>query len=211
MKIADTLFRLIGALRMKTFKDWLQLSGAILSSPMNGHSRDNQIYRKIFNRLLSLTLTRVYLFYIYFLAELLTKHPKRGEDEMNILMRILLVFTLMIVAAPTYAAEATQMWRCEMNDGTTEEEVMTIAQEWLKAARKLGGGERLEAQVLFPVAVNATGQMDVMFIITAPTFEEWGKFWDNFIVSPDAAAAAKRNQEKIICPDSLLWESIKIK
>jgi len=118
---------------------------------------------------------------------------------------------LMLVAAPAYAAEATQMWKCEMNEDTTEEEVIAIAQEWLKRARKMGGGERLEAQVLFPVAVNAIGNVDVFFIVTAPSFEEWGKFWDNNIISPEGAEANKRHQEKVVCPDSALWESIKIK
>ena len=136
---------------------------------------------------------------------------------MNTLVRLMLVCMLMLVsmqmigAAPAYAAEATQMWKCEMNDDTTEEEVIAIAQEWLKAARKMEGGKRLEAQVYFPVAVNAIGNVDVFFIVVAPSFEEWGKFWDNYITSPDGAEANKRHQEKIICPDSALWESVKIK
>ena len=130
---------------------------------------------------------------------------------MNTLVRLILVCILMLITAPAYAAEATQMWKCEMNDDTSEEEVIAIAQEWLKAARKLEGGERLEAQVLFPVAVNAIGNVDVFFVVVAPSFEEWGKFWDNYISSPAAAEANKRHQEKIVCPDSALWESIKIK
>ncbi len=130
---------------------------------------------------------------------------------MNTLVRLMLVCILMLIAAPAYAAEATQMWKCEMNEDTTEEEVIAIAQEWLKAARKMEGGERLEAQVLFPVAVNAIGNVDVFFIVSAPSFEEWGKFWDNYIISPDGAEANKRHQEKVVCPDSALWESIKIK
>jgi hypothetical protein len=28
--------------------------------------------------------------------------------------------------------------------------------------------------------------------------------------SPAAAEAAKRNQEKFVCPDSALWESVKV-
>ena len=118
---------------------------------------------------------------------------------------------LMIGATPAYAAEAMQMWRCEMDDDTTEEEVITMARDWLKAAKTMAGGERLEAQVYFPVAVNAIGNVDVFFIVVAPSFEEWGKFWDNYITSPDGAEANKRHQEKIICPDSALWESVKIK
>jgi len=128
---------------------------------------------------------------------------------MKTVLRLMLVFMLMFVAAPAYAGEATQMWRCELDDNISEEEVIAGAREWLKAAKTMKGGERLEAYVYFPVAVNATGEMDVMFIVTAPTFEEWGRFWDNYAGSP-ADAVDKRN-EKVVCPDSVLWESIKIK
>ena len=129
--------------------------------------------------------------------------------RLMLVVMLMIVPMLMIVAAPAYAGEATQMWRCELDDDITEEEVIANAQEWLKAAKTMKGGERLKAYVYFPVAVNATGQMDVMFIITAPTFEEWGKFWDNYAGSP-ADEVDKRN-EKVVCPDSVLWESIRIK
>jgi hypothetical protein len=121
----------------------------------------------------------------------------------------MLVFMMIIVAAPAYAAEATQMWKCEMHDDTTEEEVIAMAREWVKAAKKIKGGERIEASVYFPVAVNAIGEMDVFFIVTAPSFEEWGKFWDNYGGS-EAAGLEKQQNEKVVCPDSALWESIKV-
>lgn len=54
------------------------------------------------------------------------------------------------------------MWRCEMNDGATEEQVMQGAQEWLAAARTMKGGENFDLYANFPVAVNATGQMDAV-------------------------------------------------
>jgi hypothetical protein len=136
---------------------------------------------------------------------------------MNTLVRLMLVCMLilgsmlMIVVAPAYSGVALQMWKCEIDDDTDEEEVLAMQQEWLKNARKMEGGKRLEAQVYFPVAVNAIGNVDVFFIVVAPSFEEWGKFWDNYITSPDGAEANKRHQEKIICPDSALWESVKIK
>ena len=116
---------------------------------------------------------------------------------MKILVRLMLVFMLMIVAAPAYAAEAVQMWRCELDD-ISEEEVIAGARGWLKA------------YVYFPVAVNAIGDADFWFVVVAPSFEEWGKFWDNYIDSPAAAEAANRNQEKFVCPDSALWESVKV-
>jgi hypothetical protein len=135
---------------------------------------------------------------------------------MNNLVRLMLVCMLMIgsmlmiKAAPAYAAEAMQMWKCEMENDTTEEEVITMAREWVKAAKTMAGGKGLEANVYFPVAVNVTGKVDVLFVVHAPSFVEWGKFWDNYSGSP-ANAVGEGNREKIICPDSALWESVKIK
>ena len=135
---------------------------------------------------------------------------------MNNLVRLMLVCMLilgsmlMIKAAPAYAAEAMQMWRCEMEGDTTEAEVITMAQEWVKAAKSMAGGKGIEANVYFPVAVNAIGQIDVLFVVVAPSFVEWGKFWDNYSGSP-ANEVEERNRKKIVCPDSALWESVKIK
>jgi len=129
---------------------------------------------------------------------------------MKIIAGLMFVSMLMIVAAPAYAAEATQMWSCEMEADASEEDVTAGAQAWLAAAKKVKGGERLEAYVYFPVAVNATGDIDVWFVVVAPTFEEWGKFWDNYGGST-AAEIEVRNEEKVVCPDSVLWESIKVK
>ena len=117
---------------------------------------------------------------------------------------------LMIGATPAYAAEAMQMWKCEMEGDTTEAEVISMAQEWVKAAKSMAGGKGIEANVYFPVAVNVTGEIDVLFVVVAPSFVEWGKFWDNYSGSP-ANEVEERNREKIICPDSALWESVKIK
>lgn len=128
---------------------------------------------------------------------------------MKTIVALMVVFMLMIGAAPAYSAEATQMWKCEMDDDTTEEEVIAMAREWVAAAKKVKGGERLKAYVYFPVAVNVIGEMDVFFIVTVPTFEEWGKFWDNYGDSP-ASELERRQHEKIVCPDSALWESIKV-
>ena len=120
----------------------------------------------------------------------------------------MLALVMMIVASPVFAGEATQMWRCEMDDDATEEQIEAHAAQWLKAAKKVEGGENLEAYVYFPVAVNATVEMDFMYIVVAPTFEEWGKFWDNY---KDSEAAKMENHELSVCPDSVLWESIKVK
>ena len=129
---------------------------------------------------------------------------------MKPLVQLMLVFMVLIFATTVFSAEATQMWKCEMDDDASEEDVIALAQEWLKSAKKMEGGERLKAYVYFPVAVNAIGDADVWFVVVAPSFAEWGKFWDNYIDSPAAAEEAERRQEKIICPGSALWESVKV-
>ena len=123
---------------------------------------------------------------------------------------VLFSVMMMMVAAPAFAGEATQVWRCEMDDDATEEEMTTMAREWLNAAKKLDGGKGLKAHVYFPIAVNASGEFDIMFVVVAPSFAEWGKFWDGYPNSPAAALEARHN-EKVVCPDSMLWESIEVK
>jgi len=128
---------------------------------------------------------------------------------MNIIVRFVLVSILMIVAAPAYSGEAVQMWKCEMDDDASETQVKAMSVKWLEAVKKQPGGEQFEAYVLFPIAVNATGEMDVMFVVVAPSFEEWGKFWDAYGGSP-AAALERENEALVVCPDSVVWESFKV-
>ena len=122
----------------------------------------------------------------------------------------MLALVMMIAAAPAFAGEATQMWKCEMDDGVTEQQVRDMAGEWLEAAKKIKGGENLKGYVYFPVAVNATGEMDMMLIVVQPSFEEWGRFWDGY----EGSEAAKLEQGHValgvVCPDSVVWESFKV-
>jgi hypothetical protein len=122
----------------------------------------------------------------------------------------MLALVMVVAAAPAFSGEAVQMWRCEMDDDVTEEQLEAHAAEWLAAAKKVKGGENLKAAVLFPIAVNATGEMDVMFVVSAPSFAEWGTFWDNYEGS-EAAALENQQNDAVVCPDSVLWESYKVK
>jgi hypothetical protein len=125
---------------------------------------------------------------------------------MKTLLRLVLVCLLVTVAAPAFSGDAVQMWKCEMDDDATEDQVKARAQDWLKAAKTMPGGENLQAFVLFPIAVNGVGEMDLMFVVVAPSFEDWGKFWDAYADSA-ANAADELNAENVVCPDSVLWES----
>jgi hypothetical protein len=128
---------------------------------------------------------------------------------MKALLGLTLVAVLLIGAAPAYSGEAVQMWKCEMDDDATEAQIQAGSAKWLEAVKKQPGGEQFEAYVLFPVAVNATGQMDLMFVVVAPSFQDWGKFWDAYGGSP-AAALERENESLVICPDSVVWESFKV-
>jgi G:T-mismatch repair DNA endonuclease (very short patch repair protein) len=112
--------------------------------------------------------------------------------------------------APTSAMKATQMWKCELHDDATEEQVVEAAEKWLAAAKTMKGGKNLDAYVYFPVAVNNNGESDLIFVVVAPSFTEWGEFWDGYKGSP-AAKLDKEHQDFIVPTDSGLWESIKAK
>ncbi len=127
---------------------------------------------------------------------------------MKITVRLLLVLVLIVVAAPAYSDEIMQIWKCEMEADTTEVEVEELAEAWLKAVRQMDGGEAARVSVLFPVVVSNTGQTDFAFVMTSPSFTDWGKFWDGFSDSSPAAEADEMNAGKVVCPDSELWEVV---
>ncbi|MEA1888340.1 MAG: hypothetical protein U9N50_00980 [Pseudomonadota bacterium] len=124
-------------------------------------------------------------------------------------VRSLLISTLLAVAAPSYAGSAMQMWKCEMDDDATEQGIKEYASKWLAAAKKLNGGEGLQAYVNFPVAVNDMGETDLTFVVIAPNFEAWGKFWDAY--GDSELAVMDDKNDDVICPDSAVWESFPVK
>ena len=124
------------------------------------------------------------------------------------IVRLVLASTLMVAAAPAFSGVAMQMWRCEIVGDASEEDILAHAAKWLKAAKTLKGGENLNAAVHFPVAVNATDAIDMLFTITTPTFEEWGQFWDAYT---DSDLEGLANEHKMtICPNSVVWQSYKV-
>jgi len=117
---------------------------------------------------------------------------------------------MLIAAAPAFSAQATQIFSCEQDDDTTEDDLRAEAQAWLKAARQTKGGAQLDAYLYFPVAVNTPKESDFFFVIVAPSFEQWGVFWDNYQGSPAAKADASNRGNGTVCPDSAVWESEKV-
>ncbi len=129
---------------------------------------------------------------------------------MNTIMRLMLVSMLMILATPAYSTQAVHMFICEQDDDATEEQVEEAASLWLKAARTMKGGEQLEAYIYYPLVVRMEGDSDLVFVVIAPSIEQWGVFWDGYKDSP-AELVDNESRDLVACPDSVLWESIKVK
>jgi hypothetical protein len=139
--------------------------------------------------------------------------------SMKTMLRGLLVTAMLIIvgtpvlrageaAAPAGGSyEVVQIWACGMKDGTTEEQVESIAKDWLKAIRQMPGGEAVKVRVFFPAVVNNTSQTDFYFVLNSPSFTEWGKLWDAYQDDSAAAKSDDLNQGKVVCPDNMLWEA----
>ena len=129
---------------------------------------------------------------------------------MKKVMGLMLVLALLVAVVPAYSAQVTQVFSCEEEDEATESGLKAVAKEWLEAAKTMKGGENLELSLFFPVAVDKTGEIDFLMVVTAPSFEEWGKFWDGYEGSP-ASKVDQGSASLAICPDSALWEEVEIK
>lgn len=137
---------------------------------------------------------------------------------MKTFARLALVSLLLIIAAPVSAQmQAVQIFTCEFNDDAVEEgeevgldEVMAMASNWLKAARATTGGENINAYIRFPIAEGKNSEGDFRFVITAPSFAEWGAFTDAYEKSA-VAKADDQLDELIDCGESTMWEGQQIK
>ena len=111
-------------------------------------------------------------------------------------------------ATPAIGAEAWQAFQCELIDEKTEADVLAGAKKWLAAARTQPGGKNLELSIHFPVAASSMAH-DFVFILKAPSFQEWGVFWDNYEGSP-AHEIDKEADEITVCPSSQLYEGVTV-
>lgn len=127
---------------------------------------------------------------------------------MNTIVRLMLVFMLMLVAAPAYSVEVIHIFNCQMDDDATDEDIKVVATEWLKAANKMKGGERLEVHLRHPL-VGQMGENDFSFMIKVPSLEEWGVFMSGYEGSA-LEEIDDRMDALSDCPDSTLWEILKL-
>jgi hypothetical protein len=128
---------------------------------------------------------------------------------MKTMTRSILISLLLITAAPAYSdsSHVLQIFRCEFNDeNTTEGEVLELAATWLKAAKQMKGGENMKLVIRFPIAVGAGGVGDFTWVISTPTFTEWGEFTDAY----DGSEVSKIDDQLFgnlaDCGQSSIWE-----
>ena len=128
---------------------------------------------------------------------------------MKSVIRIFIIATLLVFAAPAHSA-ALQLFNCELTDDATTDDVFEMAAKWLKVAKTLKGGENLKVYIRHPIAAS-TDDIDFKLVIGLPTFAEWGEFTDAY-EGADSIAAADDEFEKIAdCNDSAMWEGAEIK
>lgn len=120
-----------------------------------------------------------------------------------------LISMLMIMAGPAYSSTAAHVFKCEEGKDATEEKIEAAASEWLKAARTMKGGAKFDAYIYYPSVANLQNG-DLLFVIIAPSHADWGLFWDNYKDSP-AEKADAANRADVVCPDSNLFEVVKVK
>ncbi|MGD8973287.1 MAG: hypothetical protein PVJ56_08290 [Desulfobacterales bacterium] len=127
---------------------------------------------------------------------------------MRTIVGLMFVFMLMIVAAPAYAAGVVQIYNCEQDEDATDGAIKALAAEWLKAAKKMKGGERLEVYIRHPI-VGLMGEKDFTFVLRAPSLEEWALFTSGYEGS-ELEIIDDKLDELCDCPGSTLWEIQKL-
>jgi hypothetical protein len=130
---------------------------------------------------------------------------------MKTFTRSILVALLLIIAAPAYSApgtQAIQIFVCEYsedNENANADTLFAMASTWLKAAKTMPGGKGMKAFIRFPITEGAQGEGDFRFVISTPTFAEWGAFTDAY----EGSAASKVDDEfdnLADCGNSTMWE-----
>jgi hypothetical protein len=95
----------------------------------------------------------------------------------------MVVATFALGATPAFSDSVFEAMQCKLVGDKTEDDVIAGAGKWLAAARTMKGGEDLRLSIHFPVA-GGHPETDFIFVLRAPSFETWGRFWDGYPGSP---------------------------
>ncbi len=111
--------------------------------------------------------------------------------------------------SPAQANEFEQVWSCKLQAGHNLDEVRAVASDWLQAARSMRGGDRLQLEIRWPIAVADSAEA-FEFVIRAPSLEAWGTFYDAYDPSSPVGKSDEIFASIASCSGSSLWESIAI-
>ena len=131
---------------------------------------------------------------------------------MKKLTQSILVSFLMIIAAPAFSnsgMQVIQIFVCEFNDDATAQQLLDVTSSWLKAAKKTEGGKNINVGIRFPIAEGEGAEGDFRFVVTAPSFAEWGAFTDAYEGS-EVEGVDEQLYELADCGQSTIWEGMLI-
>jgi hypothetical protein len=127
---------------------------------------------------------------------------------MKNLLRSMIVATFAFGATPALSDQVFEAMQCKLVGDKSDEEVIAAAKKWLAAARTVPGGKELRLSIHFPVA-GGPPDADFVFVLRAPSFETWGRFWDNYAGS--AAEAIDEAADEITqCSSGRLYGGVDI-
>lgn len=127
---------------------------------------------------------------------------------MKTLLNSMIVATFALGATPALSDQVFEALQCKIVGEKTEEDVLAGAKKWLAAARTMEGGKDLQLSIHFPVA-GGNSDSDFIFVLRAPSFETWGRFWDNYAGSP-AEAIDDAADEITECGSGRLYDGVDI-
>ena len=131
---------------------------------------------------------------------------------MKTFTRSILVSLLLIIAAPAYSisgSQVLQIFVCEfVDDKASDDQVLELATAWLKAAKQMEGGANMGLVIRFPIAEGDGVKGDFTWVISTPTFAEWGAFTDAYEGSPVSKVDDQLFDNLVDCGQSTIWEGM---
>ena len=131
---------------------------------------------------------------------------------MKTFTRSILVSLLLIIAAPAYSisgSQVLQIFVCEfVDDKASDEKVLELATAWLKAAKQMEGGANMGLVIRFPIAEGDGVKGDFTWVISTPTFAEWGAFTDAYEGSAVSKVDDQLFDNLADCGQSTIWEGM---
>lgn len=125
------------------------------------------------------------------------------------LIAVLVLSVSCLFAAPAFADNVIQIWNCQLHDGKTGVDVMSVSSTWLEEAKKIEGGEDFNVLLRFPMAANA-GDDDFRFVLVVPDAKAWGLWVHNSRNDANLAVANDAWYEVASCSGSSMWAGVPI-